>query len=264
MKKTWVRMICFLLCVCASAASAAAEPRGITVRIEKGRYEDTPYVAAFVTVESADQMKTALAGKRFQDGKARKAVEIARDAGALIAVNGDDFALRKRSFTWRNGVKFRENPEEDRDVLIIDPEGNFHPFRNYYALQKAGEGYRGDIAHSFSFGPALVIDGERQTGFVDLGFGMKRHAQRMAIAQMDALSYLLIASEGPEEKDSVGLTLEAFADLVHSFHPKQAYNLDGGTTATLVYEGKKINAVDNPKQRWVNDILYFVEKDARR
>ena len=86
----------------------------------------------------------------------------------------------------------------------------------------------------------------------------KKRAQRICIAQVDTLSYLIVATEGPENKGSVGLTLIEFAELVRDLGAKQAYNLDGGSSASLVMNYKKINALSTGKKRSVSDAICFV------
>ena len=86
----------------------------------------------------------------------------------------------------------------------------------------------------------------------------------MAYCQTGPLEYLLITSEGPQNAGSEGLTMEQFVDLVSSMPGvRNAYNLDGGSSATMVFrmDGKnwqKINALSNPKIRPLKDMIYFV------
>ena len=51
-------------------------------------------------------------------------------------------------------------------------------------------------------------------------------------------------------------TIEEFADIMYQLGCKQAYNLDGGNSATLVFNGQVFNekAAD---ERDVQDIIYF-------
>ena len=71
------------------------------------------------------------------------------------------------------------------------------------------------------------------------------------------LSYLIIATEGPENKGSTGLTMTEFAQLCHDLGAQQAFNLDGGSSCTFAFNNQKINAPTNPKKRSVPDCIYF-------
>lgn len=49
-----------------------------------------------------------------------------------------------------------------------------------------------------------------------------------------------------------------FAQLCASLGAKQAFNLDGGSSSTVVLNDKKINSLSTGKVRSIGDILYFV------
>ena len=75
---------------------------------------------------------------------------------------------------------------------------------------------------------------------------------------MGPLSYLIIATEGPENKGSTGLTMPEVAQLCHDLGAQQAFNLDGGSSSTVVLNNEKINSLSTGKVRSIGDILYFV------
>ncbi len=55
---------------------------------------------------------------------------------------------------------------------------------------------------------------------------------------------------------SEGVTLAEFADIMVEIDAQQAYNLDGGNSATLAFNGQVYN--DKPQaERSVTDIIYF-------
>ena len=74
---------------------------------------------------------------------------------------------------------------------------------------------------------------------------------------MGPLSYMFVATEGPENTDSVGLTVEEMVELTYELGAKTAYNLDGGSSSAMVLGGEKINALSAGKVRPLCDILYF-------
>ncbi len=141
---------------------------------------------------------------------------------------------------------------------MIDRKGDFHILR---APVDAGAvtGME-DVLHSFCFGPALVIDGRAVTDYPDEVISMtggKKKAQRVVLCQMDALSYLIICAEGPEQKQDGGFTLTEMAYLAQTMGARQAYNLDGGSSSWLVLGEERINAAGG-KRRKISDILFFV------
>ena len=244
------------------------EDPSISVKIEKGRIYNTNYVVAHVKIANASQIRSAMASS-YSSQSTELGTTIARRVKSVLAINGDYFGARRNSgFVAKQGRVYRtkcDAPEAKSglryDVLIIDDKGDLHILPQ--ATNADIEAFPGVIVNGFTFGPGLVIDGVRQTGFVNMDNGALIAAQRMCIAQIGELEYLCITSEGPEDQGSVGMTLEQFAELVASFEGVQnAYNLDGGSSSTMVFKKgsntyDKINAPNNPKRRPLYDILYF-------
>ncbi len=243
------------------------EDPSISVRIEKGRVYETNYLAAYVKIANASQIRSAMAG-RYSDESTEFGRTMAQRCKAVLAINGDYFIGHNNvGFVTRQGRNYRtkcDNVEDKSgrrfDVLIIDDKGDLHILPQATNADIAA--FAGTIVNGFTFGPGLVIDGVKQTGFVNMNNGAEIPAMRMCIAQTGELEYLCIATEGPEDKGSVGLNLEQLAELVFSFEGVQnAYNLDGGTSSTMSFKqgGKyvRVNSPNNPKSRQIKDILYF-------
>ena len=101
------------------------------------------------------------------------------------------------------------------------------------------------------------VYGETITTTKEMTVGLYKPTQRMGIAQLGPLSYLCIATEGPENKGSVGLTIAQFAQLMKDRGAIMAYNLDGGSSSAMMFNDQKINALSTNKTRPICDILYF-------
>ena len=244
------------------------EDPSISVKIESGRIYDTNYLVARVKIANATQIRSAMSSS-YYNPSTMMGTTIARSVKSVLAINGDYYGSRSNiGLVAKQGKIYRtkcDNPEPKSkrryDVLIIDDRGDLHILPQ--ATNADIEAFQGTIINGFTFGPGLVINGVRQTGFVDMDNACFKEAQRMCIAQVGELEYLCICSEGPEDKGSKGLTLEQFTDLVTSFEGVQmAYNLDGGSSATMVFKNgnayyDKINSPNNPKRRPLYDILYF-------
>ena len=117
-----------------------------------------------------------------------------------------------------------------------------------------------DAKEVLSFGPALVIDGKVVVDKNDEVAKARASNPRTAIAIIDDLHYLFLVSDG-RTKDSKGLSLYELANFLTDYDVKIAYNLDGGGSSTLYFNGKVIN---NPthdgkriEERKVSDIVYI-------
>lgn len=244
------------------------EDPSIHVMLEKGRFERTNYVAAHIKIAHASQIRSVMASP-YNRPATMLGTSIAKSVKSVLAINGDYYAARNNiGFVARQGNVFRkkcDNVEEKSkrryDVLIIDDKGDLHILQQ--ATNADIDAFEGVIVNGYTFGPGLIVNGQPQSDYVDMDNGALTHAQRMCIAQVGELEYLCVCSEGPEDPYSTGLTLEQFTDLLCSFEGVQnAYNLDGGSSSTMVFKkGKlpyeKINSPDNTKRRPLYDMLYF-------
>lgn len=249
------------------------EDPSIHVTLGSGRMFQTNYMYARVKIVHASQLRTAMEGN-FRSSAESSVASLASRAKAVMAINGDFFneGGAKLGYVVRQGVEYRKklntykNTGHYFDVLIIDDQGDFHILQDCSAAKL--NKFKGNVVNAFTFGPGLVVNGKVQNQFVDMNNGCNVAARRMCIAQVGPLEYLCITSEGPNDKGSKGLNMQQFAELVGTFSDvQQAYNLDGGTSATLIFqtvnkktgklEYKKMNALNNPKTRNVRDIIYF-------
>lgn len=233
------------------------EDPSIRVKIETMRAYDTTITVARVRIAHASQIRTAMAARYGSTGTVRPD-KLAQRANAVLAVNGDYFSFNAAGYLVRQGVTYRENAKRIYDMLIIDKNGDFHilvdptkvKVREY--LENGGT-----IVNSFNFGPALVVDGEIIVTTKRQDSGVKRRTQRMAVGQTGPLEYICVATEGPENPGSKGLTIPQLCELMQQLGVRQAYNLDGGSSTSMLLGGEKINAPDSNKVRAVCDILYF-------
>ena len=242
----------------------------ISVKIETGRIYDTNYMYAYVKIANGTQIRSAMSGSYYSPSTIM-GTSMAKSVNAVFAINGDYFSARNGvGFVARMGKEYRNRCNGKYDVLVIDELGNMHisklPLKeDMVAFKDALKAEGHSIVNGYTFGPGFVIDGVKQTDYMEKMDGgvinsisATRPAQRMCLAQIGPLEYLCICAEGPEDEGSVGLTLEQFGELVCSFEGIQnAYNLDGGSSTTMIFQNDKVNSPNNPKRRPLNDIIYF-------
>ena len=243
----------------------------IRVSIETTRYCDTPMFIARVQIADATQLRTMMAGS-YGSQRTALATTLAERGGAVLAINGDYFSYIGTGLVVRQGHTYRMRADSDFDVLMIDVNGDFHIAKEideatlnaaYSALGGSVE-EGGQIVQAFTFGPALVENGERaHEEYKRADGGARKPAQRMVIAQDGPLSYVIVCCEGPDNKNSKGLTLEEMGQFMLDLGVETAYNLDGGGSTTMVFNGSKINALSTSKNRSVSDIVYFCSGVAK-
>ena len=158
-------------------------------------------------------------------------------------------------YLYRDSSNTRYPYGED---LVIREDGSFEIVNeaDATAQELADSGAR----EIFSFGPALVNHGKVQ---VFAGEEVER-AQitnpRTAIGILGPLHYLMVVSDG-RTRESRGLSLFELAEFMQQQGCDIAYNLDGGGSSTIWFNGRVLNKPttygDVIAERTISDIVYI-------
>ena len=229
----------------------------IRISVSEYRVHDTTVYVADVTLSDASALQTAFAQNVYGKNVTAKTSETAASVNAVLAVNGDYYGARETGYVIRGGVLYRDEAAEDGEDLVIWEDGSFGIIRE--AEVTAQELLAMGARDVLSFGPALVTDGRiAVTEDEEVGRAMAENP-RTAIAEMGALHYLFVVSDGRTEESS-GLTLYELAEFLQSLGATTAYNLDGGGSSTMVFQGRVVNnpttSGDRIRERSVSDIVY--------
>lgn len=233
----------------------------ISVRIEEGVVQTRvgvgkcSYWVAEIKIADASQLRTMPAAD-FNSNRVTKGTVLAKRSNAVLALNGDYFCYTGTGYIVRQGVKYLDILKGDRDVLLVDENGDFHPVFAPQAGSLDGMVDGKKVINSFCFGPVLVHEGNALRMSYDENMASDTGRQRMAICQVGPLTYKAVCCAGPA-RGSSGLTLQEFADLCAEQGVQTAYNLDGGDSTMMIFGGEKINDVYNMSVREIADIVYF-------
>ena len=229
-------------------------------RVDEPGEGTTTVMAVYVKITDPTQIRTALAFP-YPSKNTVRVERMAKQNNAVLAINGDYFIYHSEGIVYRNTHRLRELPREYRDTMIIDTEGGMHIIQG--TTHQKWQDYLengGTVAHTFCFGPGLVIDGVVRDEFDSrMDNGPKTLAQRMIFGQITPMEFVILCTEGPESQSpkSIGFDLWGAAKLAGAFGLQNAYNLDGGSSCTVVLNNEKINSPSNPKRREVGDCIYF-------
>ena len=230
----------------------------IIITLKEYRENDTAIYAADVRLSSAQYFKTAFASDTFGKNVTAPTSETAAEKNAILAVNGDYYGARENGLVIRNGVLYREAASADTESLCIYADGHFEIVSGG---EKTGEELiNAGVWQAFTFGPGLIENGEITVDEDDeVGRAMASNP-RTAIGIIDELHYIFVVSDG-RTSESEGLSLSELAAFMKCLGVQTAYNLDGGGSSTMYYQGEVIN---NPtttgrstKERSVSDIVYI-------
>ena len=231
---------------------------GPQITLSTIRIFDTDVHIADIYIPDASYLRTAVANDTYGRNIKQTVAEMAEANNALLAINGDYFGFRDGGYVIRNGVLYREKIyDKNQEDLCIWPDGNMTVIREneISARELIDQG----VQDVLSFGPALVVDGEIMIS-ESLAIGpYSDDNPRTAIGMAEPLHYLFVVSDGRTDKDK-GLTPYQLAELMRDMGAQLVYNLDGGGSSTMVYEGEIINfptARGYWEERRVSDIVYI-------
>ncbi|WP_373113435.1 phosphodiester glycosidase family protein [Streptococcus mitis] len=244
----------------ATVTDSSYKDDNISINLTETTVKNTQVYVADVTVTSSDYLKTAFAQNAFGTNVTAKTSVTAADNNAIIAVNGDYYGANSTGYVIRNGVVYRDTVREDSSNgdLAIYKDGSF---KIIYEDQISAEQLVKDgVVNLLAFGPALVENSEIAVGTnEEVGQAMASNP-RTAIGIIDENHYIIVVSDG-RTSESKGLSLYQMAEVMKSYGVKTAYNLDGGGSSTLYFNGQVINKPttggNRISERAVSDIVYI-------
>ena len=230
----------------------------ISVNIVNGRFEDSDWTAVSIQIKDPSQLRTLKAG-RYGSTQEAPGATLSKRVSAVVAFGGDFFAFHNHGYIVRQGQFYRNKANGKFDVLVIDRKGDFHALLrpDKAAVEEFEKLHKDEVVNAFTFGPVLIKDGQPVPDMTQASTD-KVLAQRIAICQTGPLSYLVVYCEGPNDENSKGMSIPQFTRLIATFPNVQtAYNLDGGSSATIVFKNEKINGPRKFRSRPIGDIIYF-------
>ena len=246
----------------ASAASAGSlignySDGNMQIEVQSVRAYDTDIYVADVQISSAEYLKTALAQNSFGRNLKDTTSNMAEAANAILAINGDYYGFRDDGYVLRNGVLYRDAASSGTDALVVYGDGTMAAAnQDDVSAQTLKDSGAWQI---LSFGPVLVDNGQIAVAANEEVGQSKSSNPRTAIGMVDPLHYVIVVSDG-RTGDNEGLSLYELAQVLIDNGATFAYNLDGGGSTTLYFNGEVIN---NPTsgniggERSVSDIVYF-------
>jgi exopolysaccharide biosynthesis protein len=239
----------------------AAEPTIDVSTVVAGAGDDTvTYYVAEITLTDATQLRSAFANNSFGENITETTSAIAAENDAVFAINGDYYGFRDSGIEIRNGVIYRDAGAREGLAFYLDGSVEVYDETATTAQDLLDAG----VWNTLSFGPAIVEDGIVVDGIenveVDTNVGnhsIQGEQPRTAVGVIDDNHLVFVVVDGRSPGYSAGVTLTGLADIMIGLGATVAYNLDGGGSSTMYYDGTVINTPSNGGERGTSDILYI-------
>ena len=240
-----------------TVTNTSYEDNNISIVINEIRKNNTTIYVADIKLTNSKYLKTAFAKSSYGRNITDKTSNISKEENAIISINGDYYGVQEKGYVLKNGVIYRNTPSNNQD-LVIYKDGSFEIINEYdISLEELLDKGAYNV---LSFGPALVTNSEIYVSQnQEVGKAMASNP-RTAIGIIDDNHYVFVVSDG-RTTESTGLSLYELAEVMKELGCKIAYNLDGGGSSTMYFNGEVIN---NPttmgrtiQERSVSDIVYI-------
>ena len=233
----------------------------IEITITQVREYETEIYVAEIKINNPKLLRTAFAEDTYGQNIKEHTSVIAKRKNAILAINGDYYGFRLKGYVIRNGILYdpeREYRNLSSDILVVNSDGSFEIMKEY--MTTPNELYESGAWQVFCFGPGLISDGKIVVDASSEVGGHKESNPRTAIACISPGHYLMVVSDGRTE-ESAGLSLLQLAEFLSKYNVSDAYNLDGGGSSVMVFNGKVINRPTTDgvhiRERGISDIVYI-------
>ncbi len=229
---------------------------GKTITLTQYRENGTTIYVADVVLSTAQSLQTAFAEDTFGRNVTQTTSAIAQAHNAILAINGDCYGAQETGYVIRNGVVYRDTAS-GKELLCVYADGTMKVLSSdtYSAQELVNQG----VWQAFSFGPGLVENGSVSvSASEEVGKAMASNP-RTAIGLISANHYVFVVSDG-RTSESEGLSLYELAEFMEGLGVQTAYNLDGGGSSTLYFNGAVVNkptTTGRVSERGVSDIVYI-------
>ncbi len=198
---------------------------------------DVIFYVADIYITDVEQFSSAFAKGEYQPGAREATLSQIMNANGIIGVNGDNYGSRSVGLVIRNGAVYRDTLYGN-DVMVLYYDGTMVPYM-------LGEVNVSDIIangpyQAWEFGPVLVKDGQIANSAQSSNY-INADNPRTAIGYYEPGHYCMVVVEGREPTDSLGADINLLSQIMFDLGCESAYNLDGGQTSAMAFNGDYVN-----------------------
>lgn len=231
----------------------------LRIAIDKIEDEDLHqvYYVADIWIRNISAFRTGF-GNGAYDHRTEDAEDFATREHAVLGVNGS----YNNGVLFHNGELVRKTVDSSLGTMVLYNDGTMKTFNTVKDGFNLNKEMKKGIRHIWQFGPVLVQNGKN----VLKARNMIRHP-RIMLGYYEPGHYVVVTVDGRTKK-AIGMTEDEQAELMLSLGCQEAMNLDGGTSAVMVFMGQIISSPSNMGTgraeggRELLDMVLFGEYDA--
>ena len=224
---------------------------GTYIEITKEVYYGSECFIARIVTDDPCLLRSCFAQNSFD--RTGVMTEVARDHGAVFMVNADyTTACMWNNYVIRDRKVYREGYPYGADGAYFCIMNTGHlEFVSLHTRSK--DAIELGVVHSFSFyGGNLFNDGEPSA------YPSDKHPRTFMgeVPRDDGkLEYIIVVADG-RRTDSIGLGYNEEAAILYEKGCNIGYNLDGGGSSEMVFDGKILNVPSDGHERSDHDFIY--------
>lgn len=212
------------------------------------------YYVADVYIASLDNFKTYTAHGQMNYFDTQPALEMMAESNAIFAISGDFLTYQKSGFLMRNGEIYVS--DRNFSICALYPDGTMETHdRGSYQIDDI---LAKNPVQVWSFGPVLLDENGQVRPHYDISDAVSYPNPRSAIGYYEPGHYCLVIVDGRQEGHSAGMRIPQLAQVFADLGCTAAYNLDGGGTAVMLFNGEIFSRQSNGG-RDLGDILLITE-----
>lgn len=227
--------------------------RNLNVTLTSGQKNTSVYYLQDIYVRDIRCLATAFGQDIYGKGYTEDAVSMAERKKAVGAINGDFYYMGSLSVIVRNGELYRDSVDPLESVLALYKDGTMEIYENgSFTVQELLS--RG-VWQTWSFGPALLDEnGKAVTEYTRKN---PEANPRTAIGMFEPGHYMFIVVDGRQDGYSEGMSYVELAQLCEELGLTVAYNLDGGGSTRMVFNGQTVSVPSEGRE--LSDIVYVAD-----
>lgn len=223
------------------------------IDITKERHKDTDCFVAHIITKNPLVLKCAFAEGQFNHYQIMS--EVMKENNAILMINGDFCSLSNAgpmSIVKEGEIISGLNPPiKGKRILGLTMEGHFYEVKG----KLEWEIKENHLRHTWAFNRGFtIINGERI-----IKYDSAKHPRTFigeVLRDDDKLEYYLVVADG-RRIDSKGFCHDDESEFLFEKGCYIAYNLDGGGSSEMMFDGKILNIPSDGHERLDHDFIYI-------